>query len=293
MTAASSSSVLVFSPISYLIFLTICLLIYLVYLILPKGLRHHLCGTKRRYRRQVFRDVIRKQSTLSSDHANNRVSAHVDQRNDLITPRLGIIGEPGQYWGVRPQYSIKSAPTYIGLDRCTTLTIKDTWQSPLTEDMDQQSESIMSSLQRCLTQPPGIKMIAHGTRCNPRPVYITLHFTDKMQHLPLEDQNSLTWRAELRTKNNTAKALKLGNLRTVSFGSIVGIRRGKVTPALRRVQTASTVDTAICFSLLTKTGTLDLQCCEIDDMFMSAQNVQECFIDILGTALRLKGHHFQ
>ena len=251
-----------------------------------------MCGTKRRYRRQASRDAIWRQSTLTSDYTK-RITAHVDQTNEFIVPRSTSIGGPGQYWGVHPQYSIRSAPTYTGLDRSTTFTVNDIWQSPLSEDIDQQSESIMTSLQRYLTQPPGIKMIAHGTKCNPRPVYITLHFTDDLQYLPLEYQNCLTWRAELRSKDNATTPLKLGNLRTVAFQNILGVHRGKVTTALRRVHTAGTVDSAMCFSLLTKSGTLDLQCCKIDDgIFMSGQNVRDCFIDLLGTALRTRGVTF-
>jgi hypothetical protein len=206
---------------------------------------------------------------------------------------LGAVRGPEQYWGVQPQYSIRSAPTYTGFDR-STFDRDDTWQSPLSNDTSYEIDSpisIKSYLKNSLTQPPGIKMIAHGTKCNPRPVYITLHFYDESDNnVPsLEYQNCLTWRAELRKANNSSitDSWKLGNLRKVSFEDILGIHRGKVTTALRRMQTANLVSADLCLSLLTKSGTLDLQCCNADNM--SAVDIRECFIDLLGQALRLRG----
>jgi hypothetical protein len=46
----------------------------------------------------------------------------------------------------------------------------DTSQSPLSNDTSYELDSpisIKSYLKNSLTQPPGIKMIAHGTKCNP------------------------------------------------------------------------------------------------------------------------------
>jgi hypothetical protein len=279
-----TSDLLTISPITYLIFLTICLIIYTGYLILPRGLRHYICGTKRRYRRQNPRHVIWKQSTLSSDY--------IDRLNTLPTNADNAKQySPGNYWGVSAQYSIRSAPTYTG-DR--TFGRGDTWQSPLSEDTNNEIDSIgnnRSYLQTHLTQPPGIKVIAHGTKCNPRPVYITLHFYDALQHHvpPLEYQNCLTWRAELRKSNDeiTMERLKLGNLRKVSFEDVLGVHRGKATTALRRMQTASLVDAGTCFSLLTKSGTLDLQCANVDNI--PAGDVREHFIELLALALKLRG----
>jgi hypothetical protein len=53
------------------------------------------------------------------------------------------------------------------------------------------------------------------------------------------------------------------------------------------MQTANLVNADFCLSLLTKSGTLDLQCCNVDNM--SAVDIRECFIDLLGQALRLRG----
>jgi hypothetical protein len=54
------------------------------------------------------------------------------------------------------------------------------------------------------------------------------------------------------------------------------------------MQTANLVNADLCFSLLTKSATLDLQCCNVDNM-SAVLDVRECFIDLLGQALRLRG----
>lgn len=277
------------SFLTYLIILSTCILFYLIYLILPRGLRHYICGTKRRYRRQNSRHVIRQQSTLSSDY-NNRFYF---QPTQFVSRGLNLARITDQYWGVSPQYSIRSAPTYTGFR--TTSSKDDTWRSPISEDTSYEIDSIgntINHLKVYLAQPPGIKMLAHGTKCNPRHVYITLHFYEEIHQyvLPaLEYQNCLTWRTELR-KSNEGRAggsLKLGNLRRVSFEDVLGVHRGKVTTALRRMQTAKLVDAETCFSLLTKSGTLDLQCCRVVNI--SAEEVRESFIELLRAALRSRG----
>jgi hypothetical protein len=141
-----------------------------------------------------------------------------------------------------------------------------------------------------LHHPPGLKFVAHGTRCPPRPVWITLHRDDGSasrahhpQPPPSEYRNRLTWRAELkRHRDGTAAAAaavtggspsplspssipegKLGNLRTVELHDVLGIELGKLTTALRRVQTAGSSRDVHCFSLLTRNGTLDLECVDL------------------------------
>ena len=154
------------------------------------------------------------------------------------------------------------------------------------------SSILVERIRQLLSQPPGIRLIAHGTKCHPRPVWITLHFDSlppptsfsPQSQTPSEYKNCLTWRAELRPSSSslspnswnpssthshmtrfastTPSPARLGNLRKVSLNDILGVQLGKRTTALRRVQTAKSVPESECFSLLTRTGTLDLQCME-------------------------------
>jgi len=145
--------------------------------------------------------------------------------------------------------------------------------------------SLPEELKEKLKQPPGIKLIAHGTKCKPRPVWITLHCAsiDQQQSPELKEYyNCLTWRAEIKSNSATSKK-KLGNLRNVELNDIIGIELGKRSTALRRPQTTNNVKENDCFSLLTKTGTLDLQVVGIDSS--TAEEVRAAFITCLALSM--------
>jgi len=97
----------------------------------------------------------------------------------------------------------------------------------------------------------GVVIVAHGSRGKPKTVRLQL--TD----------DSITWRTETRRKNvsgqnNNGKEVKLGKLHSVALTNIMYVDVGKQTTALRRQENAS-VPESLCFSLLTKEGSLDLE----------------------------------
>ena len=94
----------------------------------------------------------------------------------------------------------------------------------------------------------GVVIVAHGSRGKPKTVRLQL--TD----------DSITWRTETRRKNATgqSKEVKLGKLHSVTLTNIMYVDVGKQTTALRRSENAS-VPESLCFSLLTKEGSLDLE----------------------------------
>jgi len=96
---------------------------------------------------------------------------------------------------------------------------------------------------------PGVLIVAHGSRGKPKTVRLQL------------TENAITWRTETRKKNANGqylKEIKLGKLHSVSLTNIMYVDVGKQTTALRRVEN-SAVPEALCFSLLTKEGSLDLE----------------------------------
>ncbi len=151
-----------------------------------------------------------------------------------------------------------------------------------------------------LTNPPGMRLIAHGIKVRPRPVWIQLH-ADHHHHNQQatnasEYQNCLTWRAELKTLSspeNTSSLLSsntpsLGSIRKVSLDDIAGIELGQKTVALKRLSKEKSVREDECFSILTNTGTLDLQCVLSPDMVgeaTSASHVRKACLDILTSSL--------
>ncbi|KAL7496176.1 hypothetical protein ACHAWT_004444 [Skeletonema menzelii] len=111
------------------------------------------------------------------------------------------------------------------------------------------SEDIVVSAAMQQLRDPGVLIVAHGSRGKPKTVRLML------------TETTITWRTEMRRKSPTnpnSKELKLGKLHSVLLSHIMYVDIGKQTTALRRVENAS-VSEALCFSLLTKEGSLDLE----------------------------------
>ena len=111
------------------------------------------------------------------------------------------------------------------------------------------SDDIVVSAAMQQLREPGVLIVAHGSRGKPKTVRLML------------TETTITWRTEMRRKspsNPNSKELKLGKLHSVLLSHIMYVDIGKQTTALRRVENAS-VNEALCFSLLTKEGSLDLE----------------------------------
>lgn len=115
--------------------------------------------------------------------------------------------------------------------------------------MDQFNDEAMISSAMTKLRDPGVLIVAHGSRGKPKSVRLRL------------TEQDITWRTETRKKNATGKFtsdIKLGKLHSVSLANIMYVDVGKQTTALRRVENAA-VPESLCFSLLTKEGSLDLE----------------------------------
>jgi hypothetical protein len=100
---------------------------------------------------------------------------------------------------------------------------------------------------------PGVLIIAHGSKGKPKTVRLQL------------TESAITWRTETRKKDpnngnvvNNKIPPKLGKLHQVPLSHIMYVDVGKQTTALRRVENAHVME-ELCFSLLTKEGSLDLE----------------------------------
>lgn len=111
----------------------------------------------------------------------------------------------------------------------------------------QQNEEIVISAAMQQLRDPGVLIVAHGSRGKPKTVRLQL------------TESAVTWRTETRKKGSAKDAKpKMGKLHQVPLSHIMYVDVGKQTTALRRVENASVSD-ALCFSLLTKEGSLDLE----------------------------------
>jgi hypothetical protein len=96
---------------------------------------------------------------------------------------------------------------------------------------------------------PGLLITAHGSRGKPKIVRLQLV------------NSAITWRTENRRKApgmSPGIPPKVGKVHSVPLTNIMYIDAGKQTTALRRVENSG-VPENLCFSLLTKEGSLDLE----------------------------------
>jgi hypothetical protein len=117
---------------------------------------------------------------------------------------------------------------------------------------NENNEIVISAAMQQL-RDPGVLIVAHGSRGKPKTVRLSL------------TETSITWRTETRKivpgNNNKVQPPsipKMGKLHSVPLAHIMYVDVGKQTTALRRVENASVPD-VLCFSLLTKEGSLDLE----------------------------------
>lgn len=110
----------------------------------------------------------------------------------------------------------------------------------------QQNEEVVISAAMQQLREPGVLIVAHGSRGKPKTVRLQL------------TESAITWRTETRKKANPNAPPKMGKLHQVPLSHIMYVDVGKQTTALRRVENAG-VSEALCFSLLTKEGSLDLE----------------------------------
>ena len=108
----------------------------------------------------------------------------------------------------------------------------------------QQNDEVVVSAAMQQLREPGVLIVAHGSRGKPKTVRLQL------------TESAVTWRTETRKKSSGEP--KVGKLHQVPLTHIMYVDVGKQTTALRRVEN-SAVPEALCFSLLTKEGSLDLE----------------------------------
>lgn len=249
------------TPFSYLLFLLSLLVIYLGFLILPRGFKAQYClGSRRRYRRKRRRRsstvaVPSSRKQFHDEEAPNTTKSSQLLDNNNINISTGIQNH--------------TLPKHLNV-----------------------RSMVEERVRHRFTQPPGLRLIAHGIKVRPRPVWIQLHVDDNIIHgadTTSELHNCLTWRAELKASSSSQEGAfsnntpSLGSIRKVSLTDIVGIELGQKTVALKRLQS---VRESECFSILTTTGTLDLQCVSSSDVGgASAEDVRKACLDYLTSVL--------
>jgi len=245
-----------------MLFLFSLLCIYLGFLVLPRGFKAQYCrGSRRRYRRKQRsgrrrRNVPPPKPTAAVVNDEETPTKPNNSSHDESIHREEISHKNGRIKSQRNDLS-----------------------------------SAHSLVKKRLVNP-GLRLIAHGIKVRPRPVWVQLHMTHPLNHnghsATTEFRNCLTWRAELKSSpSQQGNACELGSLRKVSLNDILGFEVGQKTVALRRLSTERSIRESECFSILTVSGTLDLQCVPYEGA--SAENVRDAILDCLAGVLSSAG----
>lgn len=260
----------IFEPINFSIFLFMLLLLFVAYLLLPRGLRVHYFGAyPKRYAWSA-----RARSSSGGGRSGSRAGGVTNQR----LPTSGSGGYPIPHpttasiagaSSVTGSLAASSNPHHrhlstqgIPVSNTSNATSSGTdsklhfppQQQRYTHHLagnnnDDNNEIIISTTMQQLREP-GILIVAHGSRGKPKTVRLQL------------TETAITWRTETRKKQlgpgKTTLPPKMGKLHQVPLHHIMYVDVGKQTTALRRVENAGVAE-SLCFSLLTKEGSLDLE----------------------------------
>lgn len=234
-------------PTEITMILYILLLLFVLYLLLPRGLRVHYFGAyPKRYAWSTSR--IRSSASVASSNNRNRLTdiGNIGNMYSSPPPSSTIVGElsPISITTANPNHrhlSTQGLPVTRDISQEQQMTAP-----PISTTNNNDSHEIIISTTMQQLREPGILIIAHGSKGKPKTVRLQL------------TESAITWRTEMKSKKAPNAPPKMGKVHQVVLSHIMYVDVGKQTTALRRVENASVPDN-VCFSLLTKEGSLDLE----------------------------------
>lgn len=225
-------------PLHFSVGLFVILVLYVFYLMLPRAMRKQYFGAYPKRHAWSARSRSRRTGAVRSSWWCIW-DAIVDTLTHLALPQSSIA--TGSYTGANSSLGHTSSLNPPHPRSGPMLGLDDDGEY---RGVDVGNDEIVISAAMQQLRDPGVLIVAHGSRGKPKTVRLQL------------TESAITWRTETR-KKGTIKP-KLGKLHQVPLSHIMYVDVGKQTTALRRVENAS-VNEALCFSLLTKEGSLDLE----------------------------------
>jgi len=233
-TMTTSTTFLGINPLSFSFFMFGLLVLFVLYLLLPRGLRVGYFGAyPKRYAwsaRTRAQRVAGRVQQPSIGEASYVTDTTMNNYRQLQGIGLGASHSVGTDWSAMSSTHRPSMESSL---------LPGEQHHP----QQQQNDEIVISAAMQQLREPGVLIVAHGSRGKPKTVRLQL------------TENAITWRTETRKHANKAK---MGKLHQVPLSHIMYVDVGKQTTALRRVENASVAEN-LCFSLLTKEGSLDLE----------------------------------
>jgi len=268
-------------------FLSAILGAWLMYLILPRGVRKAYCRAGRKLYSKRRGTTARTAAAAAEDenyewihfshssHMNESISiqdsilraAEERRAQDAAKQERFLVGlsearEERSPRGLRNRNTTSSlySQSYMGESEFTSKTpgqstmknrTQPTPEHPAVERIPE--ERILKETMNRLKNR-GVRLIAHGVQCDPKRVWIRLEQEG--------ESILLTWQTEFprqvqNQSGDTSIVLMRGALHKIPLPNVLYIDVGKKTSAL--MKTSMVVPSTTCFSLLTQNGSLDLQ----------------------------------
>lgn len=226
-------------PLHFSVFLFCLLVSFVLYLLLPKAFRKQYFGAYPK--RHAWSARIRARRGGRSVAQNSLGGGSLGTGGSSTLNTAGTNANPAGRAAMHGGYG--TAPP--GRTQYDEEQVDFSGQQQQILDMQQNDEIVISAAMQQL-RDPGVLIVAHGSRGKPKTVRLQL------------TESAITWRTETRKKGSKDPKPKIGKLHQVPLSHIMYVDVGKQTTALRRVENAS-VSENLCFSLLTKEGSLDLE----------------------------------
>lgn len=227
----------------YTLFLFSCLVTFMVYLLLPRGLRKQYCSARpKRYARTDDADMPAAGYWLPVKRQQGKQPPQPQQANS------------NQYRNLLPGIS-QAAPhpdPYQTPERPKKQGTQAEPPSPNHPALHKIPSNKIIAETMARLQGRGIRLVAHGVHCQPKRVWIKLD----------DDDTSVTWQTEFPRRvpsqsGQVSIVLMRGSLHRIALCNVLYIDVGKKTNAMQ--QLPEKVPDPCCFSLLTQNGSLDLQ----------------------------------
>jgi hypothetical protein len=254
--------------------------LWLVYLLLPRGVRRAYCrANQRRYRKRTTTTVRLGMDQGSSSESScdgsrvRRLSRHGDEeesRQSQSPPR----GQQQQHQ-LQQQYNVvdgnettaplaSSAPSTTTPPHVNNNNRKPSYRHPSIPHLPDQA--ILDETMRRLSDR-GVRLQAHGVHCDPKRVWIQIWSstttTSRLHPVVVIEWQSEVPRSIADQNGATSIVLMRGPKHSIPLHTVRYIDVGTRTLALTKAATSShnnsSPTAATCFSLLTDAGSLDLQ----------------------------------
>ena len=257
---------------SYTFYLGMSLILWILYLLLPRGFRQRYCGAHRKRYAQRGKTQMPSSgywlpASQSMSDAGGAPNYRTPNYSDMNRPVVSVTSTGSSLDGARIAHTFSSQsqqqqqqqqPPPLGSASSSSRHTNSIHNSRSPPSPDHPAlkkippNSIIAETMARL-QGRGIRLVAHGVHSDAKRVWIKLD----------DESHCVTWQTEFprRVPNQAGQVsivLMRGSVHRIALTNILYIDVGKKTNALKRLDDIKVPDPT-CFSLLTQNGSLDLQ----------------------------------